>query len=503
MKQLTTVRSLSAIIVLFLLTALSASAQTHTPKSVYINDKIKGFWEYLPEGYNASSSQTYPLIISFHGAGERGSGSTTDLNKVLIHGVPKMIKNGTFPKSFTVNNETHRFIVLSPQLVDVATALQVNEFLDYAIRNYRVDPTRIYLTGLSMGGGMQYLYMGLYSAHAQRVAAMVPICEAYGYDVRIAQNIAKNGVAVWGLTNKTDNVVSPSLTINYINAINANNPVHRARLTVFDASGHDAWSRVYDVNYRENGMNIFEWMLQYKKGSTTTPTNQAPTANAGTDKNITLPTSSVSMTASASDADGTIASYSWSQVSGPASASFSSTTVLNPTISNLVAGTYTFRLTVKDNAGATKTDDVIVTVNNAPVNEAPSAYAGGDKKLYLPTNSTLMTSTASDADGTITAYNWSKVAGPSSYSFSSTTTLKPTVSNLTPGTYTFRLTVTDNAGAAVSDDVNIVVEDTTQATNEAPAANAGSDKSITLPANSTTLSGSGTDADGSIASYTW
>lgn len=92
--------------------------------------------------------------------------------------------------------------------------------------------------------------------------------------------------------------------------------------------------------------------------------NVSPNANAGTDKTITLPTSSVALTGSGTDTDGTIASYTWSQVSGPNTATISSASTASTTISGLVKGSYVFRLKVTDNAGASATDDVTVTVNS-------------------------------------------------------------------------------------------------------------------------------------------
>jgi len=62
------------------------------------------------------------------------------------------------------------------------------------------------------------------------------------------------------------------------------------------------------------------------------------------------------------------------------------------------------------------------------------------------------------------------------------------------------LTVTDNNGATGKDTMQVTVNPTP---NIAPTANAGSDKNITLPVNTTTLNGSGNDPDGTIASYAW
>ena len=234
--------------------------------------------------------------------------------------------------------------------------------------------------------------------------------------------------------------------------------------------------------------------------ASSTSTNVAPTANAGSNKTITLPTNSTGLTGSGTDSDGSIASYKWSQVSGPNSATFSSTTSASTTTSNMVAGTYSFRLTVTDNKGATASATVSVVVN--PANKAPVASAGSNKTITLPTNSTTLSGSGTDSDGSIASYKWSQVSGPGTATFSSTTSASTTVSNLVAGTYSFRLTVTDNKGATGSATVSVVVNPAPVA-NVAPTANAGSNKTITLPTNSTTLSGSGTDSDGSIASYKW
>jgi hypothetical protein len=92
--------------------------------------------------------------------------------------------------------------------------------------------------------------------------------------------------------------------------------------------------------------------------------NQSPIVNAGMDKAITLPTSSTTLTATASDPDGTIASYSWVKTSGPA-ATLSQATSATLTLTGLVQGTYVFSCTVTDNQGATAIDGVQVTVNPA------------------------------------------------------------------------------------------------------------------------------------------
>lgn len=94
--------------------------------------------------------------------------------------------------------------------------------------------------------------------------------------------------------------------------------------------------------------------------------NNPPTANAGTDQTITLPTNSVTLTGSGTDTDGTIASYLWTKISGPVTFTIVSPSAAQTVINNLVQGTYVFRLTVTDNSGATGYDDIQVTVDAAP-----------------------------------------------------------------------------------------------------------------------------------------
>ena len=217
------------------------------------------------------------------------------------------------------------------------------------------------------------------------------------------------------------------------------------------------------------------------------------------DQTITLPTNIVTLSGSGSDADGTIASYSWTKISGP-----SSYTIVNPTsaatdITGLVQGVYQFQLSVTDNNGATATDVIIITVNAAP-NQPPVADAGLDQTITLPVNIVTLSGSGSDADGTIASYVWTKISGPLSYTIVNPTTAATDVTGLVQGVYQFQLQVTDNNGATATDVMSITVN---AAANIPPVADAGLDQTITLPVNIVTLSGSGSDADGTIASYSW
>lgn len=98
--------------------------------------------------------------------------------------------------------------------------------------------------------------------------------------------------------------------------------------------------------------------------------NKPPTASAGSDKSITLPTTITSVQGSGADPDGTIAGYSWTKISGPA-ASISNQFTVNPTFTLSSAGQYIFRLSVTDNKGLSASDDITITLNPAVVNPGP------------------------------------------------------------------------------------------------------------------------------------
>jgi len=243
-------------------------------------------------------------------------------------------------------------------------------------------------------------------------------------------------------------------------------------------------------------------VVQITVNATPPPPNQSPSANAGADIVITLPINSTTLSGSGTDPDGWMASYQWRKISGPSQFNIASPNTAQTSIDNLAQGTYVFELTATDNSGASATDAVQITVNAAP-NQSPTADAGVDINITLPTNSITLSGNGTDPDGTIAAYRWAKIAGPAQYSIASSTLAKTIVNNLVQGSYSFEITVTDNFGGTAKDTINVTVNGAVTKPNQIPEANAGADINLTLPTNSARLSGSGADADGYIASYRW
>ena len=126
-------------------------------------DKV-GFLQYLPKEYSTEpSSIRHPIIIFLHGIGERGNG-TTELQKVGWVGMPRIINAGNKMR-FTWNGKTETFLVIASQCplkYGMWPQLFVDELIEYARKDLRIDTNRIYLTGLSMGAGgsMKYITNG-------------------------------------------------------------------------------------------------------------------------------------------------------------------------------------------------------------------------------------------------------------------------------------------------------------------------------------------------------
>lgn len=227
--------------------------------------------------------------------------------------------------------------------------------------------------------------------------------------------------------------------------------------------------------------------------------NVNPTANAGANQTITLPTNSTTLTGSGTDPDGTITGYAWTQISGPNSAGITTPSSQNTGITGMIQGIYVFQLQVTDNSGGTGTDAVQVTVNSAPVNLPPTANAGIDQTTQLPRDSVVVVGSGNDVDGTIAGYAWTKISGPATFTIVTPTASTTKITGLVVGVYKFVLTVTDNLGLTGKDTIQITVI----AANVLPTANAGANIIITAPANSTSFTGSGSDPDGSITGYHW
>jgi predicted peptidase len=193
----------------------------------------------LPKDYN-TDERKWPLMVFLHGAGERGS----DINKVKVHGPAKLIEQG----------KELPFIVVSPQCPEgqwwTNRVESVMALIEEISEKYRVDPKRIYLTGLSMGG---FGTWSIASTFPNRFAAIVPICG--GGQPYLAGNLKT--VPVWAFHGAKDNVVPLRESERMVNSVKAFGG--DAKLTVYPNAEHDSWTETY------NNPELYEWLLQHTK----------------------------------------------------------------------------------------------------------------------------------------------------------------------------------------------------------------------------------------------
>jgi hypothetical protein len=126
-------------------------------------------------------------------------------------------------------------------------------------------------------------------------------------------------------------------------------------------------------------------------------------------------------------------------------------------IRGMIAGTYVYRLTVTDDNGQSDFDDVTITVKGVQASP-PVADAGKDFNVWLPYSGVLDGTSSKASNGSqIVKYSWSKVAGPGQFNIVSPNVVGSWINSLVSGSYTFRLTVTDNNGLSSTDDVVVTV----------------------------------------------
>ncbi|KFU89395.1 Dyslexia-associated protein KIAA0319-like [Chaetura pelagica] len=216
---------------------------------------------------------------------------------------------------------------------------------------------------------------------------------------------------------------------------------------------------------------------------------------------ISLPTISTVIDGSQSTDDDKIVSYHWEELRGPLREEKVSSDTPVLTLTNLVPGNYTFSLTVVDSDGASNSTTANLTVNKA-VDYPPVANAGPNQVITLPQNSITLYGNQSTDDHSIVSYEW--LLSPNSkgkvMEMQGVRTPVLQLSAMQEGDYTYQLIVTDSAGHQSTAEVTVIVQ---PENNKPPKADAGPDKELTLPVDSTTLDGSKSSDDQKIVSFLW
>jgi predicted peptidase len=208
--------------------------------------------------------QHYPLVLLFHGAGERGTDNRLQLRLML----PAFLREE--------NRTNHPCFVLAPQCPpgkrwvevpwgDAAHTMPAEPsesmalalgMLDEALANLPVDRDRVYVCGASMGG------FGTWDALSrcpERFAAALPVCG--GADLQQAVRIAH--IPVWVFHGDQDTVVLPSRSIAMIEAMRraGGDP----KLTLYPGGDHDAWTATF------NNPEVLAWLFAQHRAAIVAP----------------------------------------------------------------------------------------------------------------------------------------------------------------------------------------------------------------------------------------
>lgn len=208
-----------------------------------INDKTYSFpFRIYTPGCKA---ENIPLIVQLHGAGEVGNGGD-DLPLVTVHGFSKELEEHDYPCCFVMPQcPTGSFWA--------AEIPNIRQFIDQLVSNYPIDTSRMYLTGLSMGGYGTWLTAERYP---EVFAAIAPVC---GGGMEWRADVLN--LPIWAFHGTEDDIVSPEESLKMIRKVRAGNSDYEVRLTMLDGIGHNAWDYAY------NG-ELISWLLRWKKGKT-------------------------------------------------------------------------------------------------------------------------------------------------------------------------------------------------------------------------------------------
>ena len=215
----------------------------------------------VPDSDDAATDAKYPLVLFLHGAGERGTDNKAQLKWGGVHLATKLQAAG---KCFVIAPQCppNKQWVNTPwvngsystEKVAISDELKMAiEAAERAMKEFKVDPARIYVMGLSMGG------YGTWDAIARRpdlFAAAVPICGAG--DPAAVEKIAR--VPTWAFHGGADTVVptkgSRDMAV-ALRAAGAGDPVFK--YTEFPNVGHNAWTPAWETK------GLWEWMLGQKR----------------------------------------------------------------------------------------------------------------------------------------------------------------------------------------------------------------------------------------------
>jgi hypothetical protein len=259
---------------------------TFTAKNIQIAPHFNGFWEYLPASYEINPDKKYPVIQFHAGIGEWGTGAvylplkegetepTLDpqgLNLILRNGLPSYITKKLFPDVTTgLDGDKYEFIIICPQVntEGYRNTAELNTIWTYITNNYRADTTRLYLTGLSFGGGTCESYVSSL-LNAKYMAAMAAVCGNRGWSQSSVDNMIAASLPTAFFHNDQDPTVPYMTSVNWVNHLNENVPPinPQAILHTNHSASHNAWTNAYNPlgKFAEFQGNLYQWLLSHTR----------------------------------------------------------------------------------------------------------------------------------------------------------------------------------------------------------------------------------------------
>jgi predicted peptidase len=205
-----------------------------------VTKEILDYYLYYPQDYDVHPQKEFPILLFLHGGGESGD----TLGALKKNGPPKLIVEG---KQFP-------FLILAPQNPYQKkwwNTRAVNQLLDSVVANNRVDKKRIYLTGLSRGGGAAWEMAVQYP---EKFAALAVVCGMT--PVPYAAWIDKN-MPIWVFHGEEDESIPISESETMVNRLKEMG--HDVKFTRYPGVGHDSWVKAYTTE------ELYEWFVQQKR----------------------------------------------------------------------------------------------------------------------------------------------------------------------------------------------------------------------------------------------
>jgi predicted peptidase len=203
--------------------APGTQAATDTPVSLTLQATLR-HWLYLPPGYAEQAERRWPLIVFLHGAGERGH----EMQRVKAHGLPKLLDAGLAAPAIVVSPQCDDDLDWDPHLLHALLLVLRNRL--------RIDPQRVTVTGLSMGGAGCWDWA---MSYPEDLAGIAPVC-GYGRALRVAR---MRPIPVRAYHGSDDTVVRPDEQRELVAALRMGGG--DADLTIYPGVGHDAWIPAY------------------------------------------------------------------------------------------------------------------------------------------------------------------------------------------------------------------------------------------------------------------